>query len=337
MIHGAQRFAIPDRGHRDAEQRRQIHDLLDGVCGEPVGGARADQVALLPAPDLEAEFGNVGQIRALDHGAEVLPLLAGRHRDADVAVLGALDRRHLGGPTDDLEQHQFPTQPGEHLHRSGHGLQHRQIGPATTTVMGGQPDRGRVTARHELAQVTTHRDGGRSGSPRDAVDPHQACSVNSVAGRSVHGPAQPKSDSVTTVRSASTSTPSSSAPSGVAPTITMSAAASNPARHRRGGDTALAAGQEREERAFGLSRRDTGGSVVAQPVAVRRLDHHHVGAGVAQQLAGVGGGQPVADLRPRADRTAEWACRSADSKSITPRISSPESRSANPALMSSRR
>ena len=36
--------------------------------------------------------------------------------------------------------------------------------------------------------------GGRSGVPRAAVEPHHACSVNSVAGRRLHGPPWPKGE-----------------------------------------------------------------------------------------------------------------------------------------------
>ncbi len=40
--------------------------------------------------------------------------------------------------------------------------------------------------------------GGRSGRPRRAVAPHAACTVNSVAGRSAHGPSLPHGLTVTT-------------------------------------------------------------------------------------------------------------------------------------------
>ena len=41
--------------------------------------------------------------------------------------------------------------------------------------------------------------GGRSVVPRAAVEPHHACSVNSVAGRRLHGPPRPKGEMETTV------------------------------------------------------------------------------------------------------------------------------------------
>ena len=47
--------------------------------------------------------------------------------------------------------------------------------------------------------------GGFSGSPRWPVDPHAACRVNSVLGRSAHGPSQPNGVIVTTTRAGFTS------------------------------------------------------------------------------------------------------------------------------------
>ena len=73
--------------------------------------------------------------------------------------------------------------------------------------------------------------GGPAGSPRNPVHPDQACRVNSVAGRSAHGPVQPKSEIVTTMHCGATSSsrcgsiPRSVAADLVAVTITMSAPA----------------------------------------------------------------------------------------------------------------
>ena len=75
--------------------------------------------------------------------------------------------------------------------------------------------------------------GGPAGSPRKPVHPDQACKVNSVAGRSAHGPVQPKSDIVTTMICGALpsrrgeSIPCSIAADLVAVMITMSAPASS--------------------------------------------------------------------------------------------------------------
>ena len=73
--------------------------------------------------------------------------------------------------------------------------------------------------------------GGPAGSPRNPVSPASACRVNSVAGRSDHGPVQPKSEIVTTTQSGlasssrSGSMPRAAAADRFAVTTTMSAPA----------------------------------------------------------------------------------------------------------------
>ena len=109
--------------------------------------------------------------------------------------------------------------------------------------------------------------GGPAGSPRKPVKPDQACSVNSVAGRSDQGPVQPKSDTVTTMRprrhvpGALRVEAQLDGPARVAVTITTSARASRSVGS--GCHAALPGIQVAEQRCVGA----VGGTA---PVAVKR-------------------------------------------------------------------
>ena len=89
---------LPSGAMRQPEQLAEFDDLGDGALAHPRPDAFTDPVAVVPSPDLETKLGDLGEFRAIHHRGEVEPLLSGDHADADVAVVGLLDRRHLDRP-----------------------------------------------------------------------------------------------------------------------------------------------------------------------------------------------------------------------------------------------
>ena len=93
----ADRGPVAQRRDRQSEKLSEFDNLLDGAFGQPGSDAFADELAVLPPPDLKTELRNFGQLGAVDHRGEIQPLLAGDHGDPDVAVLGRFDRGHFDG------------------------------------------------------------------------------------------------------------------------------------------------------------------------------------------------------------------------------------------------
>ena len=88
--------AVADRRGGNAEQCGALDDLARGAVPEPrceLGGDLTD----VRLPDLlVVPFGPLDEVRPVDHGEEVVPLLDGDRREPDVAVPTGLDPRHHG-------------------------------------------------------------------------------------------------------------------------------------------------------------------------------------------------------------------------------------------------
>ena len=167
VIHIRDGRAVAQRGQRQPEKLAEFDDLVDGALAHPRVDPLADPVAVVPSPDLESQLRDLGELRAVHHRGEVQPLLAGHHADADVTVLGRLDRRHLDRARDRRPGKQLRMQPFAALHqrdRLEHG--HVQVA-AWPAARDPTPQRHRPVGRpcptHVLAQLTTDRDRGARG------------------------------------------------------------------------------------------------------------------------------------------------------------------------------
>ena len=206
VIHVRDRRAVAERGQRQPEQLAEFDDLLDGALAHPRVDPLADPVAVVPSPDLESQLRNLGELRAVDHRGEVQPLLPRDHADADVAVLGGFDRRHLDRAPD-----RRPCSSCECSHSllcinviaSSIDMSRCPPGPPRADATA-QRQRavGGPAAAHVLPQLAADRDRRARGiAAETGAARTSACRVNSVAGRSDHGPVQPKSEIVTTTQS----------------------------------------------------------------------------------------------------------------------------------------
>ena len=158
----ANRRTIAQGSDRQPKQLAQLDHFGDGAFGKPRPNLLADEVAVLPSADLETQLRILGQLRAVDHRREIQPLLAGDHRDSDVAVLGLLDRRHFDGARHRRCIQQVRVQPLAALHQRD-CFQHRQIqvfagsSVLDTAAHRQRAERGEHPA-HVLTQVATDRD-----------------------------------------------------------------------------------------------------------------------------------------------------------------------------------
>ena len=118
VVHLRDGRTVAERGQRQPEQLAEFDDLLDGALAHPRVDPFTDPVAVVPSPDLEPQLRNLGELGAIHHRGEVEPLLPGDHADADVAVLGRLDRRHLDRALDGRHLQQLRVQPFAALHQA---------------------------------------------------------------------------------------------------------------------------------------------------------------------------------------------------------------------------
>lgn len=147
--------------------------------------------------------------------------------------------------------------------------------------------------------------GGPAGSPRNPVQPDQACRVNSVAGRSANGPLQPKSEMVTTtVRGLPQQQPRVDAQRGGAgpsrghdDDVGAGEFGAVLIRIRRHAQAALAGVEVAVERTGHTVRyRRAGGRVLPQRISLRRFDFADLRTRIHQQLPAIAAGQAVTDL-----------------------------------------
>ena len=188
-------------------------------CGTPPASVEDLRGGALrhPRRDLGPQVGAVGEERAVlhplgvvDHHAEVEPLLAGadargrRGRRSVVSTPGRDD----GPPAPEGPAHHVEVGHrvvGEAQHER---LEHRHVDELARARR--RSDRARETIVPMAAWAPVSHSpicpptntGARSGAPRPrpTIPPDQACSVNSVAGRSHHGPSRPNGVIVVTVR-----------------------------------------------------------------------------------------------------------------------------------------
>ena len=204
VVHAGNGRPGADRGDRNTERARQLHDLVDGVLLGPCVHGVLDVVAPGPATQLLGQSRVVGQVRPLDHHREVLPLLRAEHGHPDPAVQRRFDRRDFHRATEDVA-HEVITITGQRgvqrferveRNRTGtRGRRHRRGRPARWHRARRQAARPPMAAQVPVIQSPSWppaATGGRSGVPRPPMEPDAACSVNSVAGRWAHGPVWPK-------------------------------------------------------------------------------------------------------------------------------------------------
>jgi hypothetical protein len=133
------------------------------------------------------------QVGALDQEQEVAVLLTRVGVESDPAVEGGLDRRaarslRAGVPSTFGRPSMLFSRSGVHRARDVHHLEQREVDVLAEPVLARAPHGGeRATARTCRRSTSEVRPpaitGGCATSPRVAIDPHSACTVNSVAGR----------------------------------------------------------------------------------------------------------------------------------------------------------
>jgi hypothetical protein len=296
VVHLRDGRAVADRRQRQPEQLAELDDLGDGAGAQPRVDPFPDEVAVVPAAELEPQFGNLGQLRAFHHRDEVQPLLSGDHADADVAVLGRFDGRHLHRPPYRRHPHQRRVQPLGALHQRDR-LQHRQVqmptGPAAAhpPVQRERPER-RPHPGHVLAQVAPDGDGRPGGVTAESGEARLGLQ-RELVGRPVRASAAEGGDR------------HDHAP-GRAVQLVVGVEVGAV------GDDDVGAGQQGVGKCcdgpfpgveiaeqWGIAarfERRAGDGVPAQRIATGRFDRHHVGARIGQQLAAVRPRDPAADL-----------------------------------------
>ena len=269
---------------------------------KPSADALPYPLAVLPAAQLETQLGDFGEFGAFHHRGEVEPLLSGDHRDADVAVLGGLDGRHLERALDRRNVHQLRVQPLAALHQC-HRFEHRQVqvfpgSAAPHPVVDRQgTERGECTG-HVLPQVAADRDRRPVGIAAEPGAPRPC--LQRELGRGTFGPRAGPAE----IGHGDDNAPRRhrKQPLGVDATARRARGHHDdvgPSQQIVGKrcDTALSGVQVAEQRRISARRhRSTGDRQAAHQATRGRFHLHDISAGVDKHLAAVVAGDPIADL-----------------------------------------
>ena len=195
---------LADRRVGNPECPREIADFVDGLAVEPRVDLGGVLVGLLGDRQRRVL---VDPLRVADHRAQVEPLLGGAASDVHQTVFGGRDPRHgelariPPGPSEHLEVRDRVIGEPENLH-----FEHRQVDKLAGAAASAHRDASVAALAYAPARYSPTwpptNTGARSGDPRPSptMPPDHACRVNSVAGRSHHGPSSPNGVIDVTVR-----------------------------------------------------------------------------------------------------------------------------------------
>ena len=160
-------LAVSQRRDRDPALARDAHDRFGRVRGGEGSDLGAQHAVVFPPPVDASELGMVGPLGMPDHLGERPELRRAVGREADPAVGGGLDRRHVDEAPDRLRFGPAPVElRGDRLElveRDGHRFERRHVDVGAVTGSACAVERGERgdaahRSRHPLTDPASGRD-----------------------------------------------------------------------------------------------------------------------------------------------------------------------------------